>query len=440
MTEETQNTELDETTDATAPDVAEGEAFVPENPDAMPVDDDNIVVNTDYLAIVETDWYGKLLERAHLSLGNNKRLKNVIARAQAGENITIATIGGSITEGAGASKYKECYAYQTYEKFKSTFCPDGGDNVAFLNAGVGGTPSVFGDMRYNRDIVERVDETDADGLPDIVIIEFAVNDYQEPTNHKCFESFVKDVLNAPNKPVVILLFAVFPSKFTLQNELKPIGDLYDLMMVSISDSCMPLIGDTASKKWKEKEFFFDTYHPKTLGHAIMSDCIISTMKAAYDAEESAEDVNVDVAPVYGDDYCGIQTIYKRDAKKDSKFTIGGFSANDPNAYGNLPIGKLYADNFYHTPDTGNKSMKFTLTCKNMLIAFRAVGDASYGSIEILMDGEVIKTIQGNTGSWGQSVADVVFSEDTAKKHKFEIRMIEGDEDKKFTITCISYTP
>jgi hypothetical protein len=67
--------------------------------------------------------------------------------------------------------------------------------VRFVNAGVGGTPSTFGLMRYQRDIADRVQ--DADGLPDLVIVEFSVNDYQEPTGHRCFESLVKTILSQP---------------------------------------------------------------------------------------------------------------------------------------------------------------------------------------------------------------------------------------------------
>ncbi len=47
------------------------------------------------------EWYAALLQDGIMQVGNNVRLKRVIERAQAGENITIATIGGSITEGAG---------------------------------------------------------------------------------------------------------------------------------------------------------------------------------------------------------------------------------------------------------------------------------------------------------------------------------------------------
>ena len=67
------------------------------------------------------DWYQKVLERSLVSPGSNLRLKNVIARARAGEEITIATIGGSITEGAGAAQYKECYAYRTFQGFRDRF-------------------------------------------------------------------------------------------------------------------------------------------------------------------------------------------------------------------------------------------------------------------------------------------------------------------------------
>ena len=157
------------------------------------------------------EWYQDMLKDGMMSLGNNRRLKNVIRRAQAGEEITIATIGGSITEGAGAKTYQECYASRFAQGFAARYGAGDGSNVRLVNAGVGGTPSTFGLMRYQRDIVDRVQ--DADGLPDLVIVEYSVNDYQEPTKHRCFESLVKTILSQPNSPAVILLFAVFRGGF-----------------------------------------------------------------------------------------------------------------------------------------------------------------------------------------------------------------------------------
>lgn len=411
----------------------ESEPFVPENPDAMPiVDDEDITTGSNKPANdVKDDWYQTMLTNAQMNVGNNLRLKEIIKKAQAGEKITIGAIGGSITEGAGATRYQECYAYQTYQKFKDEYGSEDGKNVSFVNAGVGGTPSTFGIMRYERDIVSRV--TDPDALPDIVLLEYAVNDYAEPTKHACYESLVKYILEQPNNPVVILVFAVFPDGFTLQNELKKVGKTYDLMMVSTKDAVFPYI----DKQWTSKEFFYDIYHPTTLGHAVMADCIINTIKTAAEKETSPEDIKLDVPAAYGTQYVCLKTIFKDSYEEDINLSLGSFSENDPRAYANHPIGKVYDQNFYHT--SGTESLTFTANCKNLLLAYRAVNDATFGAIDIYVDGAKVKTINGNTGSWGQSVTELIFSNPSSEEHFIEIKMAEGSENKKFTITCMGYT-
>lgn len=413
--------------------------FVPENPDQMPsTDGGGNTTEPSGTEAQKPDGYSLMLGKSHTNLGNNQRLKAVIEKARAGEQITIATIGGSITEGAGATKYQECYAYQFYDKFRQEYGKDDGSNIGFVNAGVGGTGSPFGYLRYERDIVSRVE--DADGLPDIVVIEFSVNDYQEPTKQHCYESMVKHILSQPNKPVVILLFAVFPGGFNLQNEIKPIGFRYQLMMVSIKDGPFAYVGDKATSKWTEKEFFYDQYHPTTLGHGVMADCLMDTVKAAEQQATSEEDIDLTVKPVYGDDYLGLKTIYKTDYEEDIKLDFGGFSQDDKQSYSNASIGRVCGENFHHTADSGNDPLTFETSCKNLLVSYRATGDANFGNADVYVDGKLAKTLQGNTGSWGQSVQDVIFADETAAVHKIEIKMAAGNENKKFTITCIGYTP
>ena len=82
---------------------------------------------------------------------------------------------------------------------------------------MGGTPSELGMLRFERDVVR-------DGvLPDLVVIEFAVNDEGDETKGRCYESLVRKVLALPNHPAVILLFAVFASDWNLQTRLAPVG-------------------------------------------------------------------------------------------------------------------------------------------------------------------------------------------------------------------------
>ena len=66
--------------------------------------------------------YQEMIKRSLVQTGNNYRLKRVIEKAKRGEEVTIAFIGGSITQGAGAIPINtKSYAYQTWEKFKEAF-------------------------------------------------------------------------------------------------------------------------------------------------------------------------------------------------------------------------------------------------------------------------------------------------------------------------------
>ena len=92
------------------------------------------------------EWYQSALKDSEMRLGNNYRLNRLIERTRNGEYITIGTMGGSITEGAGASNYKECWASRLALRFGNTYGVSNGKNVELVNAGVGGTPSTFGYM------------------------------------------------------------------------------------------------------------------------------------------------------------------------------------------------------------------------------------------------------------------------------------------------------
>lgn len=85
-----------------------------------------------------------------------------------------------------------------------------------MKAGVGGTPSELGVIRYERDILR-----DGAVTPDIVVVEFAVNDEGDETKGNCFESLCLKILSASNQPAVILLFSVFVNDWNLQERLSP---------------------------------------------------------------------------------------------------------------------------------------------------------------------------------------------------------------------------
>ena len=62
--------------------------------------------------------------------GNNERLKRVLAKAQRGEEVTIAYLGASLTQGGRASQPEKCYAYLTYEYMNKTYAKN--NNMVYI--------------------------------------------------------------------------------------------------------------------------------------------------------------------------------------------------------------------------------------------------------------------------------------------------------------------
>ena len=210
------------------------------------------------------DLSGKAAENmiAHslLSLGNPYRLKRVIEKAKRGETVTLAYLGGSITQGAGAVPvHTECYARKSCEAFAEKFGT--GDNVRYIKAGVGGTPSELGMIRFERDVLRNGEQ------PDLVVVEFAVNDEGDETKGICFESLVRKILGLPWNPAVVLLFSVFANDWNLQTRLAPVGERYGLPMVSVLEAVSPQFSlkREEGRVISKNQYFYDMFHPTNLG-------------------------------------------------------------------------------------------------------------------------------------------------------------------------------
>lgn len=97
-------------------------------------------------------------------------LRNVFAKLKAEQPVTIAYLGGSITAGAGASKEEFSYRARTTLWFREQFPQS---QITEVNAAIGGTGSDLGAFRVGRDVL--------DHKPDLMFVEFAVNDGGAPS-------------------------------------------------------------------------------------------------------------------------------------------------------------------------------------------------------------------------------------------------------------------
>ncbi|WP_435170183.1 SGNH/GDSL hydrolase family protein [Paenibacillus glycanilyticus] len=390
-----------------------------------------------------TDAYRGMIAKSLLNRGNTKRLKAAMGKARRGEDVTIAYIGGSITQGAGAKPiHTECYSFKAYERFKRMYGEAGadGNHIHLIKAGVGGTPSELGMIRYDRDILR-----DGASEPDIVIVEFAVNDAGDETKGNCYESLVLKALNAANAPAVILLFSVFVNDWNLQDRLSPVGWHYDLPMVSVKDAVVDQFkltkqeGNVVSKR----QFFYDIYHPTNVGHTVMADCLSYLFEETDRSVEDAEDIVTDKLPVIGNDFVDVRLLDRSSYEGVASVEAGGFDQSDIDLHfvemDSNPFGTpQFPHNWMHSAESGESSFRMTINSKRLLLVFKDSGSPDFGSAEVLVDGQLVVTADPHEINWTHCNAVILYNEQETREHIVEIRMASGQEDKRFTILGFGY--
>lgn len=386
----------------------------------------------------DSEEYRKMIAGSLVSTGNNYRLKKVIEKCKRGEDVTIAYIGGSITQGAGGKPINTmCYAYRSFAAFCEMFSPNGGDNVHYVKAGVGGTPSEFGMVRYDREVTK-----DGEIEPDLVIIEFAVNDEGDETEGVSFESLVMKVLQAENAPAVVLNFAVFMSDWNLQDRLQPIGERYELPMVSVKDAVVPQFDkDTVITK---RQFFYDIFHPTNDGHRIMADCIACLFETVDQEETAGEDISLDKEPVYGIQFKDVVRFDRKDASEYAVISQTGYDACDTEIQYverdmDLTATPEFEDNWMNDGSVPGAEFNMKISCKNLVVVIKDSGSSEFGTADIYVDGTIVKSINPLDNGWNHCNPQILIDEKESADHEVIFRMKPGDEGKKFTILGFGVT-
>lgn len=392
-----------------------------------------------------SELYQSMIKRSLMSMGDTAGTRRAIDRARNGEQVTVAYIGGSITQGAGATPINtECYAYQSYRSFAKRF--GRGDNVRLIKAGVGGTPSELGMIRFERDVLRDGRET-----PDIVIVEFAVNDEGDETEGNCYESLVRKILMLPNRPAVILLFSVFADDWNLQDRLKVVGERYRLPMVSVLNAVTPQfrLKPGKGRVLSKNQFFYDMFHPTNAGHTIMADCLTFFFeRAAEDAGSGRELLQEGLPePVIGADFERVRLLDRKEMPAGAEVSCGNFRMTDSNLQAvemdeELSLTPEFPHNWMYdgAREKGDEPFVLKLFCKALVLVFKDSGEVQAGKADVFVDGEKKLTADPHINGWIHCNPVILIQEEEVKRHEIQIRMAPGEEEKEFTILgfgCVS---
>jgi len=223
-----------------------------------------------------------IFARSLVTAGDTARLQHALAKARRGEQVLVSVIGGSITQGAAASKPENRYGDLIAAWWRQTF-PNA--KVEFVNAGIGATGSNYGALRAQRDLLSH--------KPDFVVAEYGVNDGNTQACAETLEGLTRQILTQPNQPALVLLFTMNNVGGNAQEWHGKVGAHYALPMVSFRDALWPEI-EAKRLKWEDVEG--DVVHPNDRGHAYCAHFVTSLLEKVL-KELPADDQLLPIKPV-----------------------------------------------------------------------------------------------------------------------------------------------
>jgi acyl-CoA thioesterase I len=365
------------------------------------------------MIMIDKNLINRIAERSLLHVGNNYRVRTVMEKARNGEPVTIVFLGASITHGCDLEK-SECFPAITYHFFSNKFGT--GTNIRYINAGIPGTSSLFGLIRVDQDVINYE--------PDLVFVEFAINDGKSDLNRTSFEGLIARLLESESQPAVVLLFAVAESGYTCQGQMKQVGIHYDLPMISFKEAFFPEI---AANHMLWKDFFYDQGHPNTHGHTLIAEMIQHYFDSAYTKEKDTA-YELPERAFFGRQ---LQSMILLDSSNLALDKTGGFKA--------AQTVEWMKNGWVREAGASMESFTFKLTCMCLFIVYKESSQIDSGTAEVYVDGNFHLALNGyNSLGWNNPVTKLVFQEREAAVHTIELRMAEYDTDKQFTILGFGY--
>ena len=320
---------------------------------------------------IDADFYNSMMEASLYSTGNIARLAAALNKAEKGEDITVGYIGGSITEGASAT-WQKCWARISANWLVKHY-PE--SEITYVNAGISGTPSSFGNMRLNRDLLSH--------NPDIVFIEFAVNDSATPIQRESFESMVRTTLSQENDPavVVVLSYSGYGEFDEDSVYMKELAALYGLPVVDVDKAVA--MGIEAGYYTRE-EYIPDGVHPHYYGHQLMSDMIENLFKNVVEMAKTASDEELTVNPMIEETYQEHVNLTDLTFVSPDNFTVDSMGTWEIKTKERL---HGYDTSWYTNSTANAEALEFTFTGSSLVFALAGENADEYcGYLEVTVDG------------------------------------------------------
>lgn len=302
-------------------------------------------------------------------------LPNIFKKLSTQSKATVVFFGGSITNHPGYRVYVTNWLQQQYPQCK----------INSVNAGVGGTASGLGVFRMDDDVLAK--------KPDLVFVEFAVNDggTDSLTLIHTMEGIVRKIWRKNLNTDICFVYTAGLGQLDDLNHgkfphaakvMEVVANHYQIPTIHMGFVVAQMVKDgkidfkgTKGTVGVKPFFSDDGTHPTIdFGHHIYSDTIIGMLKRVQQMKPIIRTNLMEVLDSNNQQNAKTYTI--TDAKMENGWKL--LSTNDP-------LSKQYADKFTSIATASDADSKLTITFKGTQIGFYDILCPTSGKLKAVID-------------------------------------------------------
>lgn len=322
-------------------------------------------------------------------------------------DLRIGFLGGSITEGAGASAIKNRWATKVVNEYFKENYPN--KNVIEMNAAIGGTGSEYGMQRVVKDL-----SLGTDFAPDVVFVEFAVNDAYEKgmSLSQKTESIVRQLISFKKIPVIIFIYTTSEDSINKNGSLSgkavenaisaqsAVAQHYGIYEVNLNDYIWEGVkqGRFIWERGQAGTLTGDGTHPNDSGYEVYANRIVEMLTK--DKAEAFKKLDPDTEP-YGDYVFGeIEEVFLEDesVKLTGDWSKKSYTPIDMTSNTGRYPERFFRDGYMHSNDGTKTTLEYEFTGRGIGIDYlRNKNNANLQYTVYDESGKAVKT--GTTGMY-----------------------------------------
>ncbi|MFC5468921.1 SGNH/GDSL hydrolase family protein [Cohnella suwonensis] len=355
----------------------------------------------------------KYYEQSIAVQGVPSRIAQAMKKAKDGQPVTLGVIGGSITVGYLSSDLqKRSWAALLRAWWENKF-PD--SKLTYVNAGIGATGSLLGVHRVDKDLLE--------ATPDMVVVEFSVNDLGVASATETYEGLMRKILKSDGNPGVLTLDMMNNRGESWQEHFIPVNEYYGIPLISYRDAVWPKI-QAGELSWADVSP--DEVHPNDKGHELAADLIIRYLDDLYAQLDTIATPSYELTASVTDNGFENSTL-------DNNLNLTPSSTGGWEAYS---YEGLWGDGWIASAK--GKPLAFDVKAASITVNFARFNFEGKGAkAYVMIDGKTRVDFDADfSGGWGDYMeSKTILKEREAKKHRLEF-YYDDEVDKEFRIVSI----